>query len=91
MRKELRTEDFGLDKSLEIAGILYVFPNYQTAWIRQKIGSSAEAELFRASLSFFTLFYFFIPLCNVLEFLLLFRQIFFTVLIITVFGFQFSV
>ena len=50
MRRELRAKDFGLDKSLEIAGILYVFPNFQTAWIRQKIGSSAEAELFRGSL-----------------------------------------
>ena len=51
MRRELKAEDFDLGKSLEIAGILYVFPDFQTAWIRQKIGFSAEAELFRGSLS----------------------------------------
>ena len=46
----MKAEDFGQVESLKIAGILYVFPNFQTARIGQKIRFSAVAELFRGSL-----------------------------------------
>lgn len=50
MRRELKAIDFGLFESSKIAGMLYVFPDFQTARIGQKIGFSAEAELFRGSI-----------------------------------------
>lgn len=51
MRQELKTEDFDQVESLKIAEILDVFSDFQTARIGQKIGFSAEDELFRDSLS----------------------------------------
>ena len=49
MRQELKAEDFGQVESLKIAGILYVFPNFQTARLGQKIRCSAANDLFSVS------------------------------------------
>ncbi len=50
MRRALTAEDFVTGESLKSAGILDVFPTFQTARMGQKIRCSAEAELFRGSL-----------------------------------------
>ena len=51
MRQALTAEDFVTGESLKSAGILDVFPTFQTARMGQKIRCSAEAELFRGSLA----------------------------------------
>lgn len=52
MKQELKARDFDQVESSEIAGKLYVFPNFQTARIGQKLSFSAAVELFRGSLPF---------------------------------------
>ena len=49
IRQELVARDFGSGESTEIAGILFVFPNFSTARMGQKARHPAAAGLFRGS------------------------------------------